>query len=79
MSYGDEWRKRRGAFHSEFRHGAVETHRPLQLRQSRKLVAGLLEHPEDGLELSRLYVDIAVSDSCFTYPARFFGSGYSAR
>lgn len=51
--YGDEWRKRRRAFHSEFHPGVVAKHQPMQLRGARAFVGALLERPTEAFSLSR--------------------------
>lgn len=51
--YGDEWRKRRRAFHCEFHPGVVSVLQPMQLRKSRAFVGAVLQRPTGACVLSR--------------------------
>lgn len=56
LPYGEEWRKRRRAFHSQFHQNVVGEHQAMQLRRTRVFLGEVLKNPDDALALSHLCV-----------------------
>lgn len=56
LTYGEEWRRRRRAFHSQFQRNVVTDYQSMQLRETYLYIGNVLKNPDDALGLSRLCV-----------------------